>query len=177
LSFELQSFARPVMSSQSPTYRVLVVEDNPADTLLIERAFAECGHLCELRLVSSRSEALDLLSMDHFDLMLTNYGTDYEAAERFLRAVRAVTSRIPIVVFSGVLDPSSAYRAGANAFVRKESELQSFFEKIRGIMRFWAETAELPMKQTHVPAHNGTSSPAPASTKSLAAQASAQNMS
>lgn len=132
------------MSSQSRTYRVLVVEDNRADARLIEEAFSECSYQCELKCEASRSDALKLLSMEHFDLMLTDFGTDQQDAERFMHAVRAVNSRMPIIVLSGVLDPSIPYQVGANAFVRKDSNMEMFFGKIRDLMRFWTEVAELP---------------------------------
>lgn len=90
------------MSSQSRTYRVLVVEDQYPDALLIEEAVTECGYHCELHLAASRSQALSLLSTAHFDVILTDFETDCEEAKRFLHSIHVVAKRMPIVA-SGIL--------------------------------------------------------------------------
>ncbi|MBV8809803.1 MAG: hypothetical protein JO033_14105 [Acidobacteriaceae bacterium] len=42
----------------------------------------------------------------------------------------------PIVVVSGIFDPTPAYQAGANAFVANSADVDQFFGKIRGMMHF-----------------------------------------
>ena len=51
---------------------------------------------------------------------------------------------MPIIVLSGYPDQHPAYDAGANALVRKAANLDEFFQRVREIMHFWVEVAELP---------------------------------
>jgi CheY-like chemotaxis protein len=132
------------MSAAPRIRRVLVCDDNLADAYLVREAFAECGPECELVLVNAREEASRLASSENFDLMLSDFGTDSLSAEQFLRDVKASKPYLPIVVFSAVHDPTPAYRAGVNAFVRKTSDLDLFFTKVRRLIQFWTEVAELP---------------------------------
>ena len=124
--------------------RVLVVEDSQADIDVIKIAFDECGYPCELTFTRSHAEAEHFLASQPSDLLLSDFGADYQSLSRFVESVRSHSSTVPIVVLSSFFDPSLAYGAGANAFVRKEGDLQRFSDKIQGIMRFWIDVAELP---------------------------------
>ena len=62
----------------------------------------------------------------------------------FFSSVHSLVPLLPIVVLSGTFDPTPAYLAGANAFVRKPGDMQEFFSKIQAIMHFWVDVAKLP---------------------------------
>ncbi len=134
------------------TYRVLVVEDNPGDRYVIGKAFNECGYLCDVTEVISHPQALELLNVEMFDLLVSFFGTDTERGTWFVREARRRAPRSPLIILSGVADPTAAIDAGAHAFVRKVSDVKLFFDKIEGIMRFWADVAELPRPE-HKTAH------------------------
>jgi CheY-like chemotaxis protein len=126
------------------TYRILVVEDNPADAFVIQQAFQECGCPCRLTFAESHEEAQQMVSPKLFDLVLSDFGTLIEPATAFVQSVRARYPRLPSVILSGGSNPNIAYDAGATAFIKKVPDLQRFFEKIRGLMHFWIDVAELP---------------------------------
>lgn len=126
------------------TYRILVLETSPADVYIIKEAFQECGYECQLNFVTSQVEARQHLEMQSFDLLIADFRMLIEQAIDFVDGVHRLAPRLPIVMLSGNPDHNLAYEAGANAFVRKEGDLTEFFEKIQGMMHFWAEIAELP---------------------------------
>ncbi|HEX3683418.1 MAG TPA: response regulator [Bryobacteraceae bacterium] len=123
--------------------RVLVIEDNPADVLLIEEAFSECGYRCELTFANSLSKAEGVIAEHKFHIVLCDCA-EREGAARVIGVIRRHQPRVPVIVLSGYPDPHPAYDAGANAFVRKAANLDEFFRRVREIMHFWVEVAELP---------------------------------
>jgi DNA-binding response OmpR family regulator len=126
------------------TIRILVSEHNPADRTFIELAFAECGYSCELVLARSREDAKAKLVAETFDLMVSDFGIDLNCATEFIRSARRLAPAMPIIVMSSVSDPTPAYVAGANAFIRKEGEVDLYFAKVRTLMLFWTRIVELP---------------------------------
>ena len=128
------------------TYQILIVEDYPADIYVITEAFKECGYSCELTCAASYQEALQRLTVQSFDLLFSSFGTSVQDTAAFVQYTRTHAPPVPVIILSGSSDPSVAYDAGASAFVRKVSSVSAFFEKIRGIMRFWADVAELPQR-------------------------------
>jgi CheY-like chemotaxis protein len=127
-------------------YNILVVEDNPADVVLIREAFAECGKACDITVADSSERARELLETQNFDLLISDMGFRREEGADFIRSVRLHPrlKTLPIIVLSGSPDSRLAYEAGANAFIAKTMDLESFFEKIRALMHFWVEVVELP---------------------------------
>lgn len=125
-------------------YSILVVEDSPADTYIIQEAFRECGYICQLKMAASQAEAQHLLCAGRFDLLLSDFGTDPSEGKAFVRYVRDHHPCLPIVIMSGSYSSNAAYEAGASAFVHKPNDFPEFISKIRGIMQFWTEVAELP---------------------------------
>ena len=126
------------------TYQILVIEDSAADALIIREAFAECGYRCELTVVASHAEAQAIIAGRCFDLLLCDYGGERTGGSPVIREMRERAPLTPIVVLSGYGDVRPAYRAGANAFVSKPGSLDEFFQKVRGIMQFWIDVAQLP---------------------------------
>jgi CheY-like chemotaxis protein len=128
------------------SYNILVVEDNPGDAVLIREAFAECGKACSLTFAVDSRSAKDLLRSHTFDLVISDMGFRNEEGAEFIRAVRADPRlrSVPLIVLSGSPNPRVAYEAGANAFVAKSIDLETFFAKIKALMHFWVEVVELP---------------------------------
>ena len=129
-------------------HRILIVEDNMADARLIQEAFRECEYRCYLVVVDSPAAAKECLATQSFELLISDFGIDQDAALEFFSSVRRIVPLLPIVVLSGTYDPTPAYLAGVNVFVRKPGDLQEFFSKIQSIMHFWVDVAELPNTPT-----------------------------
>ncbi len=128
------------------TYQILVLEDNPGDVVLIREAFAECGKTCELFFAENVQEAKEKLQKESFDLVISDMGTHNDEGADFIRYIRANDrlKSVPVIVLSGSPSPKLAYEAGANAFIAKSIDMDSFFSKIKALMHFWVEVVELP---------------------------------
>jgi CheY-like chemotaxis protein len=113
----------------------------------LNEAFKQCGYPYGIQFAASHQEATQLLSSQPFDLLLSDFGNNTEDAQDFIRSVRAVSPRLPIIIFSGTVDQNNAYDAGATAFIAKTTDLPHLLEKIHGLMRFWIDVAELPYQR------------------------------
>lgn len=128
------------------SYNVLVIEDNAGDAGLIKEAFADCGKSCNLTFAANTQAGRGLLSTENFDLVVWDLGYASEDGADFIQHIRADSrlKSLPVVVLSGSPNPRPAYEAGANAFVAKSVDLDSFSAKIKALMHFWVEVVELP---------------------------------
>lgn len=137
------------MPASPRTYNILVVEDNPGDAHLIREAFAECGSPCHLTIKDTLETAEEALNKESFDLVLSDMGVRNGESEEFIRRIRSDPRlrTIPVIVLSGAMNPRPAYDAGANAFVSKTMDMDTFFAKIKALMHFWVDVAELPLQR------------------------------
>ncbi len=124
--------------------RVLVVEDNPGDILLIQEAVHDCDVDCALSFASTIAQAIHLAAETRFDLVISDMSISNDETAKFFEWIRAREGRktTPIIVFSGIFDPTPAYQAGANVFVAKSADVDEFFGKIRELMHFWVHVAD-----------------------------------
>jgi len=127
-------------------YNILVVEDNPGDAHLIREAFRECGIGCDLAFAESTGAARQLLQQQTFDLVISDMGVRNGEGGDFIRGIRGDDRLkvLPVIVLSGSPDPRSAYEAGANAFIAKTMDMDQLFTKVKALMHFWIDVAELP---------------------------------
>lgn len=103
--------------------RVLLVEDNPTDVLLLREALAEVRLAdFELSYVSQLADARDYLNQTAVDVILLDLGLpDSQGLETLLK-LRQQTARTPIVVLTGLADEElglKALQAGAQDYLVK----------------------------------------------------------
>lgn len=110
--------------------RVLVVEDNEVNQLLVARQLAKLGYECEI--VGVAPVALDLLAdADHgFDIVLMDWqlpGIDgLEATRRIRRIERGSNRHVPIVALTAsalTSDRLACLDAGMDDFVAKPASI------------------------------------------------------
>lgn len=102
--------------------KVLVVEDNPADRLLLQRRLAEYAEL-DLRFTATLSEALAALDQQRVDLILTDLRLPDSVGADTVRALVEKAEDVPVVVLTGMTDLDlvvSVVQAGADRVVSKE---------------------------------------------------------
>ena len=120
------------------TPQILIVEDNPADVVLIREAlFASC-HVCDFVFVEDYEAAKTRMESQVFHFVISDMGSDQKAIEEFVSRIRSDERHgfTPIIMFSGYPDPIPAYSAGANAFVAKGNGIDDLFRKIASILDF-----------------------------------------
>lgn len=134
--------------------KVLVVDDDAADILLIKRAFslsaientvvsANDGEeaLETLRELSANSSAPDLILLD-----LNMPGMDGWDTLKHIRADEKL-KKLPVVVLTtseSQRDVDSVYALNANCYVQKPIELDDFTNVILKISEFWLQVAKGP---------------------------------
>lgn len=128
---------------------VLLIEDNAADIYLIQRAIADCSPHIRLWLVSTGTEAMAFLRQEApfpyaplpalilLDLHLP--GTKgYELLPK-LRGLPAYQTT-PVIVVSGSergREEARCLQLGANAYVQKSSDFDTYFASIQTIIWNW----------------------------------------
>ena len=130
--------------------RILVIEDNAADTKLATRVLHNAGHtvLCavdaETGLAIARAGQADLILMD-----IALPGMDGLAATRLLKTDPA-TAAIPLIILSAMLakdEEGNAMAAGCDAYIAKPFHTQEFNEAIEDLLK--ASVEEVLQKSGH----------------------------
>ena len=128
---------------------ILVVEDNPADVSLIQRAVAECGHNIRLSVVSNGKDALAFLRKDppfiHTPspaLILLDLSVPLLDGYKILTDLHRLPppQALPVVIFSSA-DKDTAeplcLHLGASEYVQKPSNPDAFIAAIRDGVGHW----------------------------------------
>jgi two-component system response regulator len=127
---------------------ILLVEDNPDDAALTERALRETPARVEV--ASDAREALAYLfdgAKEAPRLVLLDLGLPEADGLDVLRRIRAHdrTRLIPVVILTSSMEPSDVarcYLEGANSFVRKPIEFDQFVDVVRKTVAYWLDVNE-----------------------------------
>ena len=130
------------MSGQRRT-RLLIVEDNIADVLLMREALFEFfPYPVDITTVSDGGEALAILSQGaQFDVVILDLSLPKVGGHAFLE--RYKSSYPPIAVFTSSWNPDDGKRAlalGACDFVRKPISYDAYVQSVCGIVERWGNT-------------------------------------
>jgi CheY-like chemotaxis protein len=144
------------MSGVSRLHHVLVVDDDPADTMMIEEALLAAEVPPVVHSVADGREALDFLRRQgryaeapRPDLVLLDLNMPRMGGHEVLREIKfdEALKSIPIVVLTtstAAPDITASYAEHANAYVSKPMDLDSFEAAVRQISHFYSEIAILP---------------------------------
>ena len=131
---------------------ILLVEDNPSDIALTQRAFAKSRIANELMVAEDGQEVLDYLfatgkhtgrdksiipALVLLDLKLP--GVDGLEVLRQIRA-NPHTSRLPVVILTTSKeeqDVTQSYDLGANSYIRKPVDFTQFAQSIEHLGLYW----------------------------------------
>jgi two-component system, chemotaxis family, response regulator Rcp1 len=137
----------------------LLVEDNPADVKITQRALKESALPVELIVVRDGQEAVDYLLRQGAhandrdwrgpDLILLDLNLPGMNGLEVLRCIRARPElrAVPVVVLTTSRrqeDVRDTYAAGANTYIEKPRDFARFVEVLQTIQRYWLDTALLP---------------------------------
>jgi CheY-like chemotaxis protein len=135
---------------------VLLVEDDPGDTLMIREALETHAPATNVSWVGDGVDALRYLRrQDEFaasrrpDLVLLDLNMPRKDGREVLAEVKGDEElrSIPIVVLTtsdSVQDIRRSYQLHANAYVTKPSDFDDFTTVVRCIERFFGQVAQLP---------------------------------
>ncbi len=138
---------------------VLLIEDNPRDVRLTQRAFKQVDMQHDLRVVRDGDEALAYLchegayrdpsSAPRPDVILLDLNLPRMGGHEVLRQVKQDSrfKRLPIIVLTTSERPDDirqAYELGANAYLLKPVAFTRFMDVLGQLGKFWLEIVELP---------------------------------
>jgi len=122
--------------------RIVLVEDNPGDVLLVKKALQEKGIAADLRCFEDGQQALKSLSQQGRkapDLILLDLNLPKTEGVDVLKAVRNTPNlaSVPVVILTSSESPADMHRTallGAARFIRKPSGLDDFLGAVgRGV--------------------------------------------
>lgn len=113
--------------------RLLVIEDNPADSRLVEELLSESGHVdFEIDTVEKLNDGIEKMLKNSFDLALLDLNLpDSKGMDTFHR-FHAKFPSIPVVLFTGISDEDvgiEAVKAGAQSYILKKDLTHAYLER------------------------------------------------
>jgi two-component system, chemotaxis family, response regulator Rcp1 len=135
---------------------ILVVQSNPADTLLTIEAFKVAGLTSGLQCVTDGEDALTYIRREGKysnvgtpDLIFLDLSQPLISGLSVMKIIKSTPSlmHIPIVVAAGSDDPEfvrKVYELSGNCFMRKPEELPEFVRFIKACYEFWSTVITLP---------------------------------
>jgi CheY-like chemotaxis protein len=146
-----------------PAHAILLVEDNPADVKITQRALRESGLSVELIVVRDGQEALEYLMRQgqyadssgwrRPDLILLDVNLPRLDGREVLERLRATAEYriVPVVALTTSRRPADIermYACGANTYIEKPAEFPRFVQVLRTIHAYWLDTALLPPRSS-----------------------------
>lgn len=138
---------------------ILLIEDNPSDVALTERALRKGRILNKLVVASDGQEALDYLfgtgqyadrdTSDLPTLTLLDLKLPKVSGLDVLREIREgeCTRRIPVVILTSSReeqDMAAGYELGVNSYIRKPVDFEQFVQAVAQLGLYWLVLNEEP---------------------------------
>ena len=146
------------MSESHASLSVLLVEDNPGDARLTEKAFEQGNIINNLHIVEDGVEAMSFLNQtDGYedaarpDLVLLDLNMPRKDGWDVLEEMRedADLRRIPVIVLTSSEaeeDIVKSYDLNANAYLTKPVDFDGFMNVVRSFEEFWLSLVKMPSK-------------------------------
>jgi CheY-like chemotaxis protein len=143
----------------TPIHAILLVEDNPADVKITQRALRESNLDVELIVLRDGQEALDYLLRNGSyatdpawrspDLILLDLNLPRVSGQEVIARIRAQEAllTVPVIVLTTSRreqDVKAVYAAGANTYIEKPQDFARFVQVLETIRLYWLEMALLP---------------------------------
>lgn len=115
--------------------RILIIEDNPGDIILIRELLRSSDRKFELTNATSLKEAVDLLNSNAYDVILLDLGLPDSSGLKTLKEFLYLEISMPVVVMTGLDDEDialAALREGAQDYlVKNRLDSENILRSIR----------------------------------------------
>ncbi len=137
--------------------RILLVEDNPGDVLLIKEAFSEIL-INNIDVAIDGQEALDmLLQKEQYqnyqtpDIILLDLNLPKKSGPEVLEVIKNDDNlrNIPVIILTSSqaeIDIVKTYNLHANSYVIKPLDFDDLIRVVKSIRDFWFKVVQLPPK-------------------------------
>ena len=135
---------------------ILLIEDNPGDVFLIEKALRDCKFNNGLYVARDGEEAIDFLrkrgkfedAVDP-DLILLDLNLPKKDGREVLEEIKKDKKlhKTPVIIMtssSAEEDVAKAYNLNANCYIKKPIDLKQFVNIVKAIDTFWLSIVTLP---------------------------------
>jgi DNA-binding NtrC family response regulator len=112
--------------------RILCVDDDPRINELNQVVLGREGY--EVEFAVSPADALGRFSADRFDLVITDLFSASSSDAGFIRKLRAVDPKVPVIIVSGQQSPPPEVLQQADAFVQKAYSLNALRDAVREVL-------------------------------------------
>ena len=122
------------------TIEVFLVEDNPADVLLVRVALSQVDLPLKLLVAKDGEQALQMLSAPEFHPQLIILDLNMPRVDGQTVLQQYQQKKIPIVIFSSTQNKVEVQRAlslGAREYVQKPLGFEPYADAVRGIVERW----------------------------------------
>jgi CheY-like chemotaxis protein len=142
--------------SKGNPIEILLVEDNPGDVRLTEKAFEDAGLVNNLNVVTDGVEAMAYLRNEgeyadttRPDMVLLDLNLPKKDGEEVLTEIKTdeELKRIPVVILTSSdaeEDMIRTYNEHANAYLKKPVDFQGFLDVVQRVEGFWISVVEFP---------------------------------
>jgi len=127
-------------------FKILLVEDNPADVRLTQEAIQKSELVSQLDVVKDGVEAIKYLQkskkdyhIDHPDLILLDLNLPKKSGLEVLKEIK----EDDLTISSNEEDLVKAYNLHANCFINKPLNIKEFYIIIEFICTFWFKVVKL----------------------------------
>lgn len=147
------------MLDKKQKYRILIIEDDPADAKIIESSLEDHAVRCSIEWATDGETALEKIfredgTVNCPDLILLDLNLPKRGGQEVLKGIKSDprTRSIPVLVLSGSSadrDIRAAYEGYANCYIQKPEDLNGFTAITRAVETFWLRTVQLPKRDPH----------------------------
>ncbi len=144
------------MTKSDRVFQILIVDDNPADGVLLRHAWTECGDIkSNVTVLQDSREALPFVKREgryrdvpKIDLVMLDYRHPLNGGLALSQIKSSPEfAHLPIVVLSGSSNPRDymdAYKQHANICFRKPNDAAEFINLVCQVADTWLLKAVLP---------------------------------
>ena len=126
--------------------KVLLVEDNPDQVLLTERAFKRQNGEMQVISVKDGQACVDRLSRERFSAVIVDYRLPKMDGTDLIRKIRQTGAQLPVIMVTGQGDEQvavMAMKSGASDYIVKT---QGYFKQLPAVIEKAIQTSELQFK-------------------------------